>query len=310
MQSLLNVVLCSLILLGLVIVRLVFRSLRPVETQVKCECCLLFCFRRFVAQMMAERIIKHGLFKVVFVGAIIKPRLEEIFLWTSWFMVMGFLRLIASTVRDRVEFMTFSSANTRTTFVRFYILLALLVATNVALAGLAVSICYPAGLFAVALVLHEVPFFFFFLCGFLTSFFFFSFFLFFLFWIELGQLYRECPNSLPILDASQVSASRRARSPIRITRSHPLSVGHCLGNKRSRTRTDALWHHYRTFFPFSIRLKKQTNKPVPQRNHLFECRYYPSSLRAILCYKPFCQAHPVLRVLLHHEVARFNVKNK
>ena len=199
MQSLLNVVLCSLILLGLVIVRLVFRSLRPVETQVKCECCLLFCFRRFVAQMMAERIIKHGLFKVVFVGAIIKPRLEEIFLWTSWFMVMGFLRLIASTVRDRVEFMTFSSANTRTTFVRFYILLALLVATNVALAGLAVSICYPAGLFAVALVLHEVPFFFFFLMWFFNEFFLFFFFSFFSFldrtWSALSRVSKFSTDS-------------------------------------------------------------------------------------------------------------------
>ncbi|CAG8803465.1 36107_t:CDS:2, partial [Racocetra persica] len=39
----------------------------------------------------------------VFVGAILEPKWEELLIWTTWFTILGFLRIFSMLCRDRFE---------------------------------------------------------------------------------------------------------------------------------------------------------------------------------------------------------------
>lgn len=53
---------------------------------------------------MYDRALNFLLFKVVFVGAILEPRWEELLIWTAWFTILGFLRVFSMLCRDRFEY--------------------------------------------------------------------------------------------------------------------------------------------------------------------------------------------------------------
>jgi len=53
---------------------------------------------------MYDRTLNFLLFKVVFVGAILEPRWEELLIWTAWFTILGFLRVFSMLCRDRFDF--------------------------------------------------------------------------------------------------------------------------------------------------------------------------------------------------------------
>jgi len=53
---------------------------------------------------MYDRALNFLLFKVVFVGAILEPRWEELLSWTAWFTILGFLRVFSMLCRDRFEY--------------------------------------------------------------------------------------------------------------------------------------------------------------------------------------------------------------
>lgn len=55
-------------------------------------------------QHMYDRALNFLLFKVVFVGAILEPRWEELLIWTAWFTILGFLRVFSMLCRDRFEY--------------------------------------------------------------------------------------------------------------------------------------------------------------------------------------------------------------
>ncbi|KAF9904487.1 hypothetical protein EC991_002647 [Linnemannia zychae] len=57
---------------------------------------------------MYDRALNFLLFKVVFVGAILEPRWEELLIWTAWFTILGFLRVFSMLCRDRFEYLTVS----------------------------------------------------------------------------------------------------------------------------------------------------------------------------------------------------------
>ena len=53
---------------------------------------------------MYDRLLNFLLFKVVFVAAILEPKWEELLIWTTWFTILGFLRIFSMLCRDRFEY--------------------------------------------------------------------------------------------------------------------------------------------------------------------------------------------------------------
>ena len=53
---------------------------------------------------MYDRLLNFLLFKIVFVGAILEPIWEEWLIWTTWFTILGFLRIFSMLCRDRFEY--------------------------------------------------------------------------------------------------------------------------------------------------------------------------------------------------------------
>ncbi|CAG8539909.1 5877_t:CDS:2 [Paraglomus occultum] len=82
-----------LYLLGKVMLKVFFGELRVIETQ-----------------RMYDRLLNFLLFKVVFIGAILDPRWEDLLIWTTWFTILGFLRIFSMLCRDRFEFMSTTNA--------------------------------------------------------------------------------------------------------------------------------------------------------------------------------------------------------
>mgnify|MGYP001044717981 FL=1 len=55
------------------------------------------------AQNISDRLLNYILFKIVFVSAILEPDLHELLVWTSWFSILGFLKIFSLLCRDRFE---------------------------------------------------------------------------------------------------------------------------------------------------------------------------------------------------------------
>ncbi|KAG0279573.1 hypothetical protein BGZ95_000823 [Linnemannia exigua] len=86
-----NMAFCLAFLAGRLFLRTFFGDLRLIERQ-----------------HMYDRALNFLLFKVVFVGAILEPRWEELLIWTAWFTILGFLRVFSMLCRDRFEYLTVS----------------------------------------------------------------------------------------------------------------------------------------------------------------------------------------------------------
>ncbi|KAG0377105.1 hypothetical protein BGX24_006709 [Mortierella sp. AD032] len=84
-----NMAFCLAFLAGRLFLRTFFGDLRLIERQ-----------------HMYDRALNFLLFKVVFVGAILEPRWEELLIWTAWFTILGFLRVFSMLCRDRFEYLT------------------------------------------------------------------------------------------------------------------------------------------------------------------------------------------------------------
>lgn len=55
---------------------------------------------------MYERLLNIILFKIVCIGALMEPVMLELLLWTSYFSLLGFLRVFSLLCRDRFEYVT------------------------------------------------------------------------------------------------------------------------------------------------------------------------------------------------------------
>ncbi|KAJ9059448.1 hypothetical protein DSO57_1002027 [Entomophthora muscae] len=77
---------------------------------------------------MYDRVLNFLLFKVVFLGAILEPKWDEMFLWVSWLAVIGYLRVFSMLCRDRCEYIYESGleqANAKYKVLAFLVLIIL-----------------------------------------------------------------------------------------------------------------------------------------------------------------------------------------
>ncbi|CAG8557134.1 18317_t:CDS:2 [Acaulospora morrowiae] len=105
---------CFLFLLGRLTLKFFFGELRVIESQ-----------------HMYDRLLNFLLFKVVFVGAILEPKWEELLIWTTWFTILGFLRIFSMLCRDRFEYLTFSPNTPVQAHLRILSLLILILISDI-----------------------------------------------------------------------------------------------------------------------------------------------------------------------------------
>ncbi|KAG0046288.1 hypothetical protein BGZ83_008528 [Gryganskiella cystojenkinii] len=80
---------------------------------------------------MYDRALNFLLFKVVFVGAILEPRWEELLIWTAWFTILGFLRVFSMLCRDRFEYLTVSPNIPIRVHVKILTMLSMILVSNI-----------------------------------------------------------------------------------------------------------------------------------------------------------------------------------
>ncbi|KAG0369090.1 hypothetical protein BGZ54_000346 [Gamsiella multidivaricata] len=110
-----NMAFCLAFLTGRLLLRTFFGDLRVIERQ-----------------HMYDRALNFLLFKVVFVGAILEPRWEELLIWTAWFTILGFLRVFSMLCRDRFEYLTVSPNIPIKVHVKILTMLTMILASNIA----------------------------------------------------------------------------------------------------------------------------------------------------------------------------------
>eukprot|EP01134_Creolimax_fragrantissima_P000716 CFRG0716T1 len=115
-----------------------FGELRPVESQ-----------------QMYDRLLNYLMFKIMFVGAILEPDMKELVVWTTWFSILGFLRVFSMLARDRYEYVTASPTTPISVHGRLLLLLVAIQSLNMAWLGLCVYIFVDAGVSALLLLTFE-----------------------------------------------------------------------------------------------------------------------------------------------------------
>ncbi|KAG0214033.1 hypothetical protein BGX28_002899 [Mortierella sp. GBA30] len=118
-----NMAFCMAFLAGRLFLRTFFGDLRVIERQ-----------------HMYDRALNFLLFKVVFVGAILEPRWEELLIWTAWFTILGFLRVFSMLCRDRFEYLTVSPSIPIRVHVKILTMLSLILVSNIAWFVLCISV--------------------------------------------------------------------------------------------------------------------------------------------------------------------------
>ncbi|KAF9579690.1 hypothetical protein BGW38_003953 [Lunasporangiospora selenospora] len=118
-----NMAFCLAFLAGRLFLRTFFGDLRVIERQ-----------------HMYDRTLNFLLFKVVFVGAILEPRWEELLIWTAWFTILGFLRVFSMLCRDRFEYITVSPNIPTRVHVKILTMLSMILVSNIAWFVLCISV--------------------------------------------------------------------------------------------------------------------------------------------------------------------------
>ncbi|KAF9964054.1 hypothetical protein BGZ70_006997 [Mortierella alpina] len=118
-----NMAFCLAFLAGRLFLRTFFGDLRVIERQ-----------------HMYDRALNFLLFKVVFVGAILEPRWEELLIWTAWFTILGFLRVFSMLCRDRFEYLTVSPSIPLRVHVKILTMLTMILVSNIAWFVLCISV--------------------------------------------------------------------------------------------------------------------------------------------------------------------------
>ena len=54
-------------------------------------------------QTLQETVINYSMFKLVFFCAVLEPDFFELFLWTGWFLIVGFLKFLGLLCKERGE---------------------------------------------------------------------------------------------------------------------------------------------------------------------------------------------------------------
>jgi autocrine motility factor receptor len=107
-------------------------------------------------QNLSDRLLTYVLFKIVFVGAVMEPDLKNLLIWTSWFSILGFLKIFTLLTRDRFEYLnTFSPHTHPTIHVRMLSLLVIILFSDLAWFAVCVALFFEAGLSVLLLLNFE-----------------------------------------------------------------------------------------------------------------------------------------------------------
>jgi hypothetical protein len=80
------------------------------------EACSYVCLggiRTTERQSLQETAINYSMFKLVFFCAVLEPDFFEFFLWTGWFMIVGFLKFLSVLCKERGELHIVNGEGTR-----------------------------------------------------------------------------------------------------------------------------------------------------------------------------------------------------
>ncbi|XP_070575002.1 E3 ubiquitin-protein ligase AMFR-like [Ptychodera flava] len=137
--SIINMGYCCLLLLGKVVQYFVFGPLRVSERQHLKDKFWNFLFHKFI--------FVFGVMNVQSMG--------EIFLWSTWFSILGFLHLLTQMSKDRFEYLSFSPTTPRWTHIRVLTLLSIILLTCVSLMGVSIWVGVQLGLHLFAFMSAE-----------------------------------------------------------------------------------------------------------------------------------------------------------
>eukprot|EP00898_Chlorokybus_atmophyticus_P006019 jgi/Chlat1/6418/Chrsp45S06027 len=105
---------------------------------------------------LAERLINYVLFKMVFMSAVVENfELLEVMLWTSWFSVLGFLKMFAGLSRDRFERLCAAPGATVSSHVRTLALVSIIFAVNLSCVYMSLVVFSELGWSKLLLLLFE-----------------------------------------------------------------------------------------------------------------------------------------------------------
>eukprot|EP00126_Sphaerothecum_destruens_P006201 Sdes_comp19260_c0_seq1m10244 len=135
---LVNMVYTLLFIFGKGIQWIVFGKLRVIESQ-----------------HLYDRLLNFALFKLVFIVFILEPSLQELFVWTAWFSIIGFLRIFSMLSRDRFEYLTFSPNTPSRVHIRLLGLIVLILFSDLLWFLFCVSVFSSAGISVVLLLTFE-----------------------------------------------------------------------------------------------------------------------------------------------------------
>ena len=102
-----------------------------------------------------EQIINYVLFKVVFIGAVLEPDVIELLLWSSWFCLIGFFKMLTFIAKSRAEHHNVSPIITKSERVKLLGLLFCILGFDLIWSCSAVLVFEEAGLSTLCLLLFE-----------------------------------------------------------------------------------------------------------------------------------------------------------
>ncbi|QDZ25669.1 hypothetical protein HOP50_18g82110 [Chloropicon primus] len=82
-------------------------------------------------QRLLGRLVDYALLKIVFVAAIASGTAVELFVWSAWFGVLGFVKLFGGLARDRFEQLLQTPSATRLHYLRNLLFVVFLMASNI-----------------------------------------------------------------------------------------------------------------------------------------------------------------------------------
>eukprot|EP00742_Colponemidia_sp_Colp-10_P010809 GILJ01011913.1.p1 GENE.GILJ01011913.1~~GILJ01011913.1.p1 ORF type:complete len:566 (+),score=48.10 GILJ01011913.1:34-1698(+) len=102
-----------------------------------------------------ERILNFALFKMVFIGAVVDPDFREVLVWSTWFIIMGFLRIGSLLARVRFESISVSPSTPSQTYKRLITFLLCIICGNVVCASMCLWLFSEASWSVLLLLLFE-----------------------------------------------------------------------------------------------------------------------------------------------------------
>jgi hypothetical protein len=134
---LLNVSIVSLLILGVVVVYTLFKELRDTEIE-----------------KAKKEMFEFTVFRLVFMGSVLEPEMRELFVWSNWFFLHGFIRFFIIIALERFSVVGERRLN-RYELKTLTFLLCFLILFTIILALLCVNLLNEAGISLLSILLFE-----------------------------------------------------------------------------------------------------------------------------------------------------------